>query len=521
MRRIAAIGAAVLLVGLLIALPGATGAGSGGTYEVRAIFDNGAFAVPDEEVRIAGAAVGTIKSVDVSGDDEIVSLEGGGSPEPGKAVLVLDIEDSGFKDFRADASCTIRPQSLIGERYVDCTPTQPRAPGEEPPPELEEIPDGEPGEGQRLLPLENNGKTADLDLIQNIQRVPYRDRFRLILNDLGAGLAARGDDLGEVIDRANPALRQTDRVLNILALQNRQLASLASDGDAVLEPLARNRTSITGFFRNAAVAADATAERGPDLEAGLAKFPATLREVRSTMTTLKEFADQGTPLFADLKDSGANISKATQDLAPFARAGTPALTTLGTAAESAGPKLAAADPLLSELAATGQAAVPVGNSLSSFLDTFIRTKGFEFLGDFIYFTSGATNGFDSFGHYLRSNVQVNNCIDVSNFVLQGCEAFFLDTRAGQTTKKKKKKKRKARRASAGLYSAPPPQQPAAPQLPIDPPQLPPLDQLIPELDDDEPEAPSEPAEPAEPDSASDAEMKQARAFLRYLLGGEA
>mgnify|MGYP003403102530 CR=1 FL=1 len=263
MRRIAAIGAAVLVVGLLIALPGATGAGSGGTYEVRAIFDNGAFVVPDEEVRVAGATVGTVKSVDISGDDEIVSLEGGGHPDPGKAVVVLNIEDSGFKDFRQDASCTIRPQSLIGERYVDCTPTQPRAPGEQAPPELEQIPDGEPGEGQRLLPLENNGTTVDLDLVQNIQRVPYRDRFRLILNDLGAGLAARGDDLGEVIDRANPALRQTDRVLNILALQNRQLASLASNGDRALEPLARNRTSVTGFLHNAAIAGQASPGESP------------------------------------------------------------------------------------------------------------------------------------------------------------------------------------------------------------------------------------------------------------------
>ena len=58
MRRILVIAAALLLAGLLIALPGATGAGSGGTYEVRAIFDNGAFVVPDEEVRVAGATWG-------------------------------------------------------------------------------------------------------------------------------------------------------------------------------------------------------------------------------------------------------------------------------------------------------------------------------------------------------------------------------------------------------------------------------------------------------------------------------
>jgi phospholipid/cholesterol/gamma-HCH transport system substrate-binding protein len=508
MRRILAIAAVVLAIGLLIALPGALGAGSGGTYEVRGVFDNGAFVVDGEEVRVAGATVGTVKEVDVSGDDEIVSREGGDHAVPGKAVVVMNIEDSGFKDFRGDASCTIRPQSLIGERYIDCVPTQPRAPGEEAPPELEQIPDGEPGEGQRLLPLENNGTTVDLDLIQNIQRVPYRDRFRLILNDLGAGLAARGDDLGEVIDRANPALRQTDRVLNILARQSRQLADLASNGDRALEPLARNRTSVTGFLRNAAVAAEATAERGPDLEEALNKLPATLREVRLTMTRLKQFADQGTPLFADLKASGANISKATQELAPFARATTRGLTTLGDAAESAGPKLAASDPVLTDLAAAGAASVPVGNSLSALLDTFVRTGGFQSLADFIYFTSAATNGFDSFGHFLRVNVQVTNCIDVSSFVVQGCEAFFQNTAAPATKAKKAKKKRKARSASRFRGASP-----VVPQLPI---PLPPLDQLLPQLDDG-------PALPDQEDAEPQDELpdQQAQALLRFLLGGGA
>ncbi|MDP9228218.1 MAG: MlaD family protein, partial [Actinomycetota bacterium] len=211
MRRLLVIAVALVAAGLLIALP-AIGADDG-PYKIRAVFDNGGFIVNGEEVRVAGARVGQVDSVDVSDEDEIVSLEGGEHAVPGKAVVVLAIEDDGFKDFREDASCTIRPQSLIGEKFVDCTPTNPRAPGSEPPPELEQIPDGEPGEGQRLLPLENNGTSVDLDLIQNIQRAPFRDRFRLILNDLGAGLAARGDDLGEVVDRANPALRQTNRVL--------------------------------------------------------------------------------------------------------------------------------------------------------------------------------------------------------------------------------------------------------------------------------------------------------------------
>ena len=65
----------------------------------------------------------------------------------------------------------------------------------------------------------------DIDLINNIMREPYADRFRLILNDLGAGFAARGKDLGAIIKRADPALQQTNRVLAELASQNQSSAS--------------------------------------------------------------------------------------------------------------------------------------------------------------------------------------------------------------------------------------------------------------------------------------------------------
>ena len=65
----------------------------------------------------------------------------------------------------------------------------------------------------------------DLDLIGDIMRLPYRQRLAILLNELGTGLAGRGGELIEVIHRANPALRETDEVLKILADQNRTLAS--------------------------------------------------------------------------------------------------------------------------------------------------------------------------------------------------------------------------------------------------------------------------------------------------------
>jgi phospholipid/cholesterol/gamma-HCH transport system substrate-binding protein len=525
MRRVLFIAAAALLVALLIALPAIGSNGHSGSYEVRGYFDNGSFVVNGEQVRIAGATVGTVKSVDVSGNDEIASLQGGPHPVPGKAVVVMDITDSGFKNFRADASCLIRPQSLIGEKYVDCTPTQPRAPGSPLPPPLHQIGDDQPGSGEYFLPLENNGTTVDIDLINNIQRLPYRDRFRLILNSLGASLAGRGQDLGEVIDRANPALRQTDRVLKILADQNKQLASLADNGDTVLEPLARNRQHITGFFRNAAISGEATAERSTALEEGLRKFPATLHQVRLTMVKLKDFADQGTPLFTALNGAGKGLSKSTVNLPAFARESIPALTSLGNAAQAAGPKLAASDGLLTDLASTANSSVPVGQNFSAFLDTFAKTQGFQNLMDFIYNSVGSSNGFDAFGHFLRSNLQITGCVEVANLKQGPCNANWAPQTTTPAPTKKKKSKKAVRKAKAHL-------RPRSPLPHID---VPNLQDVLPQL------APAQPSSPdtTTPDGTTpggsdqpghgqpngtgsqDVSMNEASLFLQFLLGGGA
>ena len=257
----------------------------------------------------------------------------------------MKINDAGFQDFRQDASCLIRPQSLLGEKYVDCDPTQPRAPGTEPPPPLDEIPDGQPGAGQHFLPLENNGQEVDLDLVNNIMRQPYADRFRLILNELGAGLAARGKTLTR--SSSGPTRRCARRPG---ARRARQPEPAALQARRRLRhdpaPLARERQHLAGFINNANTAAEATAERSHDLEAGFQKFPAALHELRLTMAKLRGFSDQATPVFAEFRAGAPAIARATEALGPFAHAAKPALTTLGTAAAQSKQPLVNSDPPL-------------------------------------------------------------------------------------------------------------------------------------------------------------------------------
>jgi phospholipid/cholesterol/gamma-HCH transport system substrate-binding protein len=413
--------AAVVVVVLLLA-----GGGNGNNgYVVRGIFDSGGFMVAGEEVRVAGATVGEIESVGVTEPGEIDSYEDG-RPQavPGKAVIAMKIADPAFQDFREDASCLIRPQSLIGEKFVDCRPTLPRAPGSKPAPALQEIPDGQPGEGQFLLPLENNSTSVDPDLINNINQLTYVQRFRLILNELGAGLAGRGEDVEEVVKRANPVLRDADRVFGILRAQRNQLAQLAADSEQILAPLSRERTSVVGFFSNAGAAAQASAEEGDSVEASLQKLPAFLRELRTTMGSFEYFTEAGTPVVEALGKAAPSFTQATRALTPFSAASTVSLKALGATGEVAGPKIRAADPVVVKtrnLANTG--AVPT-TELANFLVSAKKSGGFDSIADTIYNSAASTNEFDRYGHFTRSLFALTNCIDYETAPASGCGANF-------------------------------------------------------------------------------------------------
>jgi ABC-type transporter Mla subunit MlaD len=388
-------------------------------YEVRAVFDNGAFVVPGIDVRVAGANVGSVSSVDVSRPGEET-----GSDVPGKAIVVLNITDKGFQDWKDDASCIIRPQSLIGEKFVDCQVTEPRAPGSEPPPSLEKIPDGQPGAGEYLLPIQNNAQSVDLDLINNIYRLPYAQRFRIILNELGAGLATRGEDLRETVERANPALLQVNKVLAILASENKRLAQLAKDGEKNMTALAKKKQNMINFFKNASYTAAATAERGQDLQENLKNLPETLRQLRSDFNAVGAFADRAIPVFQYLKPAAKDISEVQTKLGPFADAGRISITSLGQAARTAGPDLVASKPIVHKLGTLSRKAYSPSANLNFFLKTLEKGGGYANLMGLIYNSSSLLNGYDQYGHYQRTDLIVTGCTTYANVIVPGCQGLW-------------------------------------------------------------------------------------------------
>ena len=124
------------------------------------------------------------------------------------ALVGFKIDKDGFGSLRSDAFCESRPQSLIGEYFVDCQPGTAKQ-------ELK------PG---AVIPVSQTASTVAPDLVNDVLRRPYRERLSLIIGCARRRRRGqRGADLNAAIRRASPALRETDKVLAMLGAQNRIL----------------------------------------------------------------------------------------------------------------------------------------------------------------------------------------------------------------------------------------------------------------------------------------------------------
>ena len=236
---------------------------------------------------------------------------------------------------RATRAAIVRPQSLIGERFVECTPTQKRAVDARAA-AAAAADRGRAGRGPVPAAGREHEQSVDLDLINNIMRAPYRERLSIILNELGTGLAGRGADLNEVIRRADPALKEVDKVLALLASQNTQLERarrrLRHDPRAAgarARARRRRRSSNSSHGRRRRPPSGATTSRPTSR-----RCRAFLRELEPTMRAARRAGGRD--------DAGAHrprrrtrrdINRLLLELGPFSQAAIPALDSLGEAGE--------------------------------------------------------------------------------------------------------------------------------------------------------------------------------------------
>jgi phospholipid/cholesterol/gamma-HCH transport system substrate-binding protein len=440
-RRLAGAAAAACAVLVGLALSAAGGGGSGEGYRVDAIFDNASFLIPGQDVKIAGAKAGSVVDVKLT-------------PQH-KARIQMRVGKE-FAPFRSDADCTIQPQSLIGEKFIQCTPGTPQG-----------APLRATGGEAATVPLANTHSPVDIDLVNATFRAPTNQRLAILLDELGAGFAARGDDLNAAIRRANPALQETRRVLGILSSDRDRLRSLIGASDQVIARLAEHRGSIKGFLRHGARVARVTAQRSAKLEESARRLPALLAEAQPALSNLRTLAEQGTPILRDAGAAAPQLRRLAHTAGPLADAARPALTRLGRAARAGEPALAAAAPVIEQLRAFARAALPTGIRVDDLFQSLRQRGVVEGLQSFTYFAALATSRFDRYSHTLPAHLVGSQCSVYATVTAPGCSANFAG--GGATAKARHHKHaRKARRRRHARPQAPSASAPGAPAAPAGP-----------------------------------------------------
>jgi ABC-type transporter Mla subunit MlaD len=333
----------LLIIALIAAVPAylVAGAGASGSHTYQAELFNAFGLVKGSELRVAGAKAGTITGLDIT---------------PQKTALVTFEVNSGFPEFKADASCSSEPQSLIAEYFLDCQPgTSPQ-----------------PLNGP--IPAARNKTTVQPDLAQNILREPYKQGLQLLINEFGTALDGNAENLNAAIRSGAPALQQLKQVLNILGQQNTTIAELNTNADAIFQQLANRKEDVVHFIDNAGRTAAISAQRSNDLAQNFHLLDDFLAQLKPTMFQLGNLAEQQTPLMTDLHAAAPGLNKLASNLPAFNRGTEQSLTSLGGAAQVGKTALANSKEEIAALDQSSTKAYPAADQLAQFLQSISDPK---------------------------------------------------------------------------------------------------------------------------------------------------
>jgi ABC-type transporter Mla subunit MlaD len=392
-----------LIVGLALAVAaGATvaaGDAGAGEQHYTVVLDNAFGLTEGSDLRSSGVTVGRVQRLDVQ-------------RSTARALATIVVSRPDFAGFRKDVFCEVKPQSLIGEYYMDC------APGSSPEP------------APATIPVQQTAATIPPDLVLDVLRRPARERFGLILSELGMGVAARGEDLNTTIRRGVPALRETDRVLTILADNRRTLRRLTVDADRVLAGLAGNRRDVARFVKEAGDTTAASAQRKTDLAGAVERLPGFLHQLRPTLRDLGTAAARQTPALADLRSAAPDLTTLLRRLGPFADSARPAVRGLGRASETGVAAVSDARSTVRRLRDLGTVATEPMRDLRFVLEdlddrgravernrlspTGAGFTGLEALLQYVFTQSQAVNVYDSKSYILKIGLLVNQCSQYTN-----------------------------------------------------------------------------------------------------------
>jgi phospholipid/cholesterol/gamma-HCH transport system substrate-binding protein len=249
---------------------------------------------PGSDVLIAGARAGTVRDVGLDGAETLVTI----------AV------DDAYAPVHADARVTVRPKSLLGEKYVALDPGKSDA----------------LSSGSRL-PQEQVARSVELQDVVNSLDLPTREKLRTLIVALGGGLAGRGLTTNQTLDYGRQDLDHLAAIADTLTARDQDLQKVIQGLDQVTAELARSdrRQQLGELIKNSEALLHSLSRQDAQIKQTLQAANAALGR---TDTALSGTASQLNSIFRQApvtvhvlngltRDFASNTDLLVQDLATF------------------------------------------------------------------------------------------------------------------------------------------------------------------------------------------------------------
>ncbi|AIJ21934.1 MlaD family protein [Amycolatopsis methanolica] len=331
--------------------------------------------VVGNDVKVNGVTVGEVAGMSV---------------HEAKAMVTLAVDGSALP-LHKDARATVRPVSLLGERYVDLDRGSASAPV---------LKEGD------VLPAGQTGQATDLDQVLNTIDDPTGQSLAALVTMLGQGMQGNGANAQASIKVLASSMQDTDGLVKLLGQQNQLLIDLVDHVQPVANALAADNGKTLGdLVDSSRQVLGVTAENQQGLDASLAELPGTLAAARDTLAELTGTAKATTPVLAGIRPTTDNLTAVSDELRSFSESADPALTSAKPVLQRAETLMDAARPVVEELRKAGpgvRGTVAGANPLTAEL-----TGNIENVLNFFRFWAMSTNGWDGLSHYFRGQAIIH------------------------------------------------------------------------------------------------------------------
>jgi len=316
---------AVVVVAVAAVVTVLVGSG-GGSHTYKAMFQNASQLVSGDLVQVAGAPIGSIKSIGLSPD--------------GQAQVTMSLSGR-FAKLREGTQVIIRQASLSGiaNRYIDLNL---------PPTSNAALPDG------ATIDASHTVSAVDLDEIFNIFGPKQRQALSGLIQGLGTQYAGESHNANLGYLYLNPALASSSRLFSELNRDPGLLTRFVTANARFVTDVAARQNDLAGLVDHLATTTTAIGTQKTALEDAIHQLPIFMRQANTTFVNLRGTLDNLTPLVNESKPVAKKLRPFLAELKPLTQDARPTIHDLAILVKN--PTKANAD-----LISLTKSSVPVRN----------------------------------------------------------------------------------------------------------------------------------------------------------------